>query len=236
MLTEFDWMEATANSPIFLSLILCSVVTLGIAVERAFYFWKRNGNATQTADDVMSRIRDDKLKEASWACEKATHPVGYVALQLFHAASDAVSDIEERFHVALSQQKLLLERNLNVLGTMAAIAPLIGLLGTVWGIMRAFSDMARVGSAAPSVVAAGVAEALVTTAAGLIVAVPALMLYNYFARRTTVMLTEAENYARSIRVCLHESGEWGARRKGQPRNEHKREDSAVGTAKPAPVS
>jgi biopolymer transport protein ExbB len=104
--------------------------------------------------------------------------------------------------VELSQQKLLLERNLNVLGTMAAIAPLIGLLGTVWGIMRAFHDMAATGSAAPTVVAAGVAEALVTTAAGLIVAVPSLILYNHFSGRLNVMLTVAENHARRIHAVM----------------------------------
>jgi len=106
----------------------------------------------------------------------------------------------------LTNQKLLLERNLNVLGTMAAVAPLVGLLGTVWGIMRAFHDMALVGSAAPSVVAAGIAEALVTTAIGLLVAVPALMLYNHFARRMSVMLIMAENHARGLRTAMNGSG------------------------------
>jgi flagellar motor component MotA len=101
--------------------------------------------------------------------------------------------------IALSRQKLLLERNLGTLGTMAAVAPLIGLLGTVWGIMRAFHDMAQTGSAAPSVVAAGVAEALLTTAAGLIIAVPAVMLYNHLSRRLNVALTVAENHARTLR-------------------------------------
>jgi biopolymer transport protein TolQ len=107
--------------------------------------------------------------------------------------------------IALSEQRLLLERNLGFLGTMGNTAPLIGLLGTVWGIMRAFHDMARTGSAGPSVVAAGVAEALFTTAAGLVVAVPAVMLYNHFLRRMGVMLTEAENHTRRMRQALEES-------------------------------
>jgi biopolymer transport protein ExbB/TolQ len=85
---------------------------------------------------------------------------------------------------------------------MGNTAPLIGLLGTVWGIMRAFHDLAATGSAGPSVVAAGIAEALFTTAAGLVVAVPAVMLYNHFTRRTNVLLTEAENRARSLRLTL----------------------------------
>ena len=113
-------------------------------------------------------------------------------------------DIEDRMQIELSEQRLLFERNLGVLGTMGNTAPLIGLLGTVWGIMRAFHDLASTGSAGPSVVAAGVAEALFTTAAGLLVAVPAVMLYNHFTRRTSVLLTEAENQARSLRLALAE--------------------------------
>ena len=113
---------------------------------------------------------------------------------------------EDQLQIALSEQRLKLDRNLGVLGTMGNTAPLIGLLGTVWGIMRAFHDMARTGSAGPSVVAAGVAEALFTTAAGLMVAVPAVMLYNHFVRRITVLLTVAENHARVLRIALAEAG------------------------------
>jgi biopolymer transport protein ExbB/TolQ len=109
-------------------------------------------------------------------------------------------------HIALSEQRLQLERNLGVLGTMGNTAPLIGLLGTVWGIMRAFHDMASTGSAGPSVVAAGVAEALFTTAAALVVAVPSVMLYNQYVRRIAVMLTHAENLARALRLELEEAG------------------------------
>jgi biopolymer transport protein ExbB/TolQ len=71
--------------------------------------------------------------------------------------------------------------------------------------MRAFHDMARTGSAGPSVVASGVAEALFTTAAGLLVAVPAVMLYNHFVRRMAVLLTVTENQARRLRMSLEEA-------------------------------
>ena len=128
--------------------------------------------------------------------------MGAVARPIFenpHLGADAV---EEKMQIAVSEQKLLLERHLGWLGTMGNTAPLMGLLGTVWGIMRAFHDMARTGSAGPSVVAAGIAEALFTTAAGLVVAVPAVMLYNYFVRRTHVMLTVAENHAHSLRLSV----------------------------------
>jgi biopolymer transport protein ExbB len=202
MLSEFNWMDATASSPIFLALIGFSIVTLAVVVERAVYFHKRRGNPEELARRVQSLVRKGDGSDALRECERACHPIGAVAAELFRGGLELA---EERMYVALSQQKLLLERNLNVLGTMAAVAPLVGLLGTVWGIMRAFHDMAAVGSAAPSVVAAGVAEALVTTAAGLVVAVPALMLYNHFSRRLNVMLTIAENHTRSIRSTITEA-------------------------------
>jgi biopolymer transport protein ExbB len=203
MLSQFNWMDATASSPIFLALIGFSIVTLAVVVERVVYFHKRRGNPDDTARRALSYVRSGDSREAARECENSRHPVGAVALEVIRGAIDSA---EERMYVALSQQKLLLERNLNVLGTMAAVAPLVGLLGTVWGIMRAFHDMAAVGSAAPSVVAAGVAEALVTTAAGLVVAVPALILYNHFSRRLNVMLTVAENHSRAIRAALGENG------------------------------
>jgi biopolymer transport protein ExbB/TolQ len=113
----------------------------------------------------------------------------------------------------------MLERNLNILGTMAVTAPLVGLLGTVWGIMRAFHDMALVGSAAPTVVAGGIAEALITTAVGLVVAVPSLIAYNHFVRRMNVMLTIAENHARALRTSLNSNNpddRTGMRKREEP--------------------
>jgi len=123
-----------------------------------------------------------------------------VAAEVIRTMEENPEAAEEKMHIALSEQRLQMERNLGFLGTMGNTAPLLGLLGTVWGIMRAFHDMARTGSAGPSVVAAGVAEALFTTAAGLLVAVPAVMIYNHFVRKMGVMLTVAENYTRTIRM------------------------------------
>jgi biopolymer transport protein ExbB/TolQ/TolA-binding protein len=128
-------------------------------------------------------------------CRGAGHPEPHLPAEVS----------EEKLQIALSEQRMLLERNLGVLGTMGNTAPLIGLLGTVWGIMRAFHDMARTGSAGRRRSSAGIAEALFTTAAGLVVAVPAVMLYNHFMRRTAVMMTVTENQARSLRISLQES-------------------------------
>jgi biopolymer transport protein ExbB len=205
MLTQFDWIGSITGSPIMVALICCSVLTLGVVLERAHFFMKRRGNPDETLALVLQKIRAGHVKEASWVSQKTAHPLGTVVARVFDHRGASSAEVEEHMQIALSEQKMLLERNLGFLGTMAAVAPLVGLLGTVWGIMRAFNDMAATGSAAPSVVAAGVAEALVTTAAGLVVAVPAVMLYNHFTRQMNVMLTVAENAARSVRSALHDT-------------------------------
>ncbi|MBN1163653.1 MAG: MotA/TolQ/ExbB proton channel family protein [Candidatus Krumholzibacteriota bacterium] len=206
MFTEFNWLDSITDSPIFLVLVACSVVTLGVVMERAIYYHKRRGAFDRILDFSLKKIRSGQPQEALSACENAAHPMGIVSLQVLEGEQPDSEPVEERLQISLSEQKMLLERNLGVLGTMAAIAPLIGLLGTIWGIMRAFQDMAQTGSAAPSVVAAGVAEALLTTAAGIVIAVPAILFYNHFTRKMNNMLTVAENCARSLRAALIETG------------------------------
>jgi biopolymer transport protein ExbB len=205
MLSHFNWVQLVSTSPITIVILGCSVVTFGIAIERAYYFWKRRGNVDAILAGVKQKLCSGDMKEAIWAVNSSLHPVARVALRLLESPKQDKDALEEQMHIALSEQKMLLERNLVVLGTMAVMAPLVGLLGTVWGIMRAFNDMALTGSAAPSIVAAGVAEALITTAAGLCIAVPALMLYNHFTQRMNVMLTVAENHALDVRSALIEA-------------------------------
>lgn len=205
MFEHFDWLGAIRNSPVMVVILMCSVITFGFTIERAAYFWSRRTNPADLHRQLTEKIRAGGAQEALWLCAAHPHPAGAVSasvLQNAHMSSDA---IEEKLQISLSEQRMALERNLGVIGTMGNTAPLIGLLGTVWGIMRAFHDMAQTGSAGPSVVAAGVAEALFTTAAGLLVAVPAVMLYNHFSRRIAVMLTVAENQARSLRLELEEA-------------------------------
>jgi biopolymer transport protein ExbB len=201
MFENFDWIQAMRNSPVMLIILACSVVTLGYAIERLLYFNKRRGSPEAMVHQALEKLRAGHLKEAAWACATTAHPAGPVCKQVIENAHLPAEVVEEKMQIALSEQRLQLERNLGWLGTMGNTAPLIGLLGTVWGIMRAFHDMASTGSAGPSVVAAGIAEALFTTAAGLLVAVPAVMIYNYFVRRITVMLTTSENQARSLRIA-----------------------------------
>jgi biopolymer transport protein ExbB len=200
MFENFDWIQAMRNSPVMVIIICCSVLTAGFALERVMYYWKRRGNPDAVLASALSSVRSGRRDEAVRLLAGTAHPMGPVAAEMVKNLGEPEQVCEEKLHIALSEQRLQLERNLGFIGTMGNTAPLIGLLGTVWGIMRAFHDMASTGSAGPSVVAAGVAEALFTTAAGLLVAVPAVILYNHFVRQMGVMLTVAENNARTLRL------------------------------------
>ena len=206
MFENFDWLGAMRASPVLLMIIGCSVLTLGFALERTAYFWRRRGDADALLQRLLEHVNSGAMREAEWTCRGSRHPLGPVASEVIKSAGRKPEAQEEKLQIALSEQRLTLENHLGFLGTMGNTAPLLGLLGTVWGIMRAFHDMARTGSAGPSVVAAGIAEALLTTAAGLLVAVPAVMLYNYFVRKISVMLTVTENRARSLRLALDQAG------------------------------
>jgi biopolymer transport protein ExbB len=206
MFEHFDWSGAIRTSPIMVVLLACSVLTFGFAIERFVYFWRRRGRPDRLLSATLERLRAGRAREAEWLCQTSPLPFGAVACEVIRNAHAPAEEQEERLLIALSDVRLQLERNLGWLGTMGNTAPLIGLLGTVWGIMRAFHDMANTGSAGPSVVAAGVAEALLTTGMGLVVAVPAVMLYNHFVRRISVMLTVTENHARSLRMTLAGEG------------------------------
>lgn len=105
---------------------------------------------------------------------------------------DSVSRALER---ATAQEVTKLERWLIFLGTTGSVTPFIGLFGTVWGVMNAFSGIGSKGSASIAVVAPGIAEALIATAAGLFAAVPAVIAYNYFIYRTKIKATEMDNFS-----------------------------------------
>jgi biopolymer transport protein ExbB len=202
MFEHFDWIGALRGSPVMVVLFACSVLTFGYAIERTLYFWKRRGNADLLLATALQQVRAGQLRDAAWSCRTAQHPFGPVASEVIRNGHLPAAAQEEKLQIGLSEARMDMEKHLGLLGTMGNTAPLIGLLGTVWGIMRAFHDMANTGSAGPSVVAAGVAEALLTTGAGLIVAVPAVMIYNHFVRRIGVTLTVTENHARTLRLAL----------------------------------
>ena len=107
MFSSFSWMNAMTTSPIVLVLVVCSIVTLGAAIERIYYFVKRRGNPDETFRKTVVRVREGRLHEATVACEASLHPFGPAGLEVIRTSDKSADAFEERLHVALSGQKLL---------------------------------------------------------------------------------------------------------------------------------
>jgi biopolymer transport protein ExbB len=193
----------------------CSVVALAVAVERAIALWGFAGKARTLADAVTRALYRGDLDDARAQCERSGSPAADVFLAALVASAPrpgarAAPPSPERVVAAVERERLQtnlkLRRNLWILGTVGATAPFIGLFGTVVGIMHAFRQMALAGQGGFAVVAAGISEALVTTAGGIAVAIEAVVIYNFMNVHVGKLALQlkllAEEYLEILRDAL----------------------------------
>jgi biopolymer transport protein ExbB len=174
-------------------LLFCSVLSLAVIMERFTYF-RRRSRVKRT--DFMQRIKKELAKEdihrTLEICDYTDTPfsaVVYAGLKLHGHSEIVIANTMER-EIAIETTKL--ERYTSIVGTIGSTAVYIGLFGTVLGIIRAFQDISAAGTGGMSVVINGISEALVCTAAGLSVAVPAVIAYNYFIKKIDTFVTDME--------------------------------------------
>ena len=177
-----------AGWPVLSVLFFASIMTLGVILER----WKTFSRITLGADAFMDSVRSaaDTTKVIAW-CEKSNQPLAAITKAVFKSGGDR-DDKERMLQRAIQRAVQHLDKGISVLGTVASVAPFVGLLGTVIGIIRAFRAVSSTSSGGASAVALGIAESLVGTAAGLVVAIPALLAYNYFVNRLRRLTQEWE--------------------------------------------
>ncbi|MFQ5586159.1 MAG: MotA/TolQ/ExbB proton channel family protein [Thermodesulfobacteriota bacterium] len=184
-----------------------SILSIGVMLERAWSF-SRFGRAMREFPVEFTRIfKSGGVDEASRLCDGHASPPANVFRAGLAVLQQGAEEMAERMELSARREIAELERYLGVLGTIGNTAPFVGLFGTVIGIIRAFNDLAGAEGAGPSVVADGIAEALVATAAGLFVAVPAVIAYNYFTRRVARYSLELEMRSKEIVTTLTSQGE-----------------------------
>jgi biopolymer transport protein ExbB len=166
------------------AIVALSVLAIAVACERVAALWRSLERARTLADTVNRCLSRGAFAEGRTACERSKSPLADVLLVGFERRGrSSAAAVEQAVDRARQRMNLETKNRLWILGTIGATAPFVGLYGTVVGIMAAFKSISEHGGGGFTVVSQGISEALVTTAAGIAVAVEAVILYNYFNQR-----------------------------------------------------
>ena len=179
-------------------ILLCSVVATAIILERLWTLQRRRTAPSGLVLQVWQWSREGKLDAKRIQALREGSPLGRLLatgiLNRHHGRTIMQESIEDVGRLIVHQ----LERYLNTLGTIASITPLLGLLGTVFGMIRVFNVMTLKGVGDPSALAGGIGEALITTAAGLLVAIPSVVFYRYLRGRVDELVLVMEHEAMKL--------------------------------------
>ncbi|AZR72621.1 hypothetical protein BBF96_03995 [Anoxybacter fermentans] len=169
------------GGPTIYPLLACSVIGLAVVLERLFYFFRIKNDNFRMFRKIEMMIAEGEITRAAHELKSERGPVAkIIAAGLAHYGQDR-RVIEEHIRVAGEHEVHKLEKNLAILDIIASISPLLGLLGTVLGIIDSFNILSTTaGIAAPAQLSSGIAAALISTAVGLIIAIPAMLFYSYF--------------------------------------------------------
>lgn len=187
-------------------LVILSVLSVYVMIERALFFRGVSGADKEIRRKLISQLAEGDREAAAKTVKDANGPGGRMVREMLEQADYGGEAIDAAMNAVRPEERVRLGRNLSFLGTLGANAPFIGLFGTVLGIIKAFKDLAesglKPGGETSTEVMAGISEALVATAVGLLVAIPAVVAYNIFQRRVKRTLGEAESLANTARSLI----------------------------------
>lgn len=180
-------------------LIACSVLSVTIIIERIIYFSRLRGDFGEFIKGLTERLNanDPLEKTAAWCSGHKMLEASVAAVGL-ERAGDSMRAVEESMNATMIAARTKMDRGLTILGTLGNNTPFIGLFGTIIGIIQAFNALATSKSSGPEVVMASISEALVATAVGLLVAIPAVVAYNFLLRTIKKKMANSETTARII--------------------------------------
>ncbi|MBI5624167.1 MAG: MotA/TolQ/ExbB proton channel family protein [Elusimicrobia bacterium] len=176
-MTISEMMRLSIAMPVLATI---SVLVAAAALERMYFYWIAARLPEGLWLAIRSKLEDGDREGAKNLCRRSDSVMIQALQRMLGLPKPSTETLLEAFQLYRQRMQLDLSRRVGLFGTVSFVSPLIGLFGTVLGIMRAFHDLSVQGVGGPSVVAAGISEALITTAGGIGVAVVAAVLYNYF--------------------------------------------------------
>jgi biopolymer transport protein ExbB len=182
------------GGPVMAPLLVCSIIALAVVIER-FLFWRRI-SSRQAVEEMLDLVERGEIAKASSLGNQADTGLAH-----------RNPSITKALEVAAQKEGPVLKQRLTILDTIITLAPLLGLLGTVTGMIGSFGIMSQSGIGQPHAITGGVAEALIATATGLLIAILTLVSYNYFTSRAEREMEEIEYYASRLELLLGEARE-----------------------------
>ena len=189
------WEIVRAGGPLMWPIIFCSIVAAAIVLERLWTLQDKRVLPAELPQKVWQLIENGQVTDKVVVALEQHSPLGRLLAAGLANRHRSHEVLMERLEDAGRHVVHELERYLNTLGTIAGVSPLLGLLGTVTGIIRAFDAIQAGGMGSPTVLSGGIAEALVCTAAGLCVAIPSLIAYRYLRGKVERLVVEMEKHA-----------------------------------------
>ena len=189
------------GGPILWVLAIISIGAFAVVLERIVFFAKNEKNVgSNFKDEILSLVASKKIDEAIALCDTKKSCVASAVKKFLQKAPKGidVQDYEFILKEVTNQETSPYEKRLNLLASVISISPMLGLLGTVTGMIRAFTNISKYGTGDAAIVADGIAEALLTTAAGLMIAIPVIVVYNYLNRRLEKMENEIDDVVTNI--------------------------------------
>lgn len=209
-------MALLGDTWVLVLLVFASVLSVGVMVERAIAFGKNKGNFSVLMDGLAESLEKGDVAAAIAVAEKSPRVEAQVALAGMKNFPKGVASVEEVMASRWLHEKQRLEKYLIILGTLGNNAPFVGLFGTVLGVIKAFNDLGMTGQSGVSVVMAGISAALIATAFGILVAIPAVVANNYFVTRVREMQTDTDILCRIILAYLKETKDSGENQSRRP--------------------
>ena len=177
-----------AGGPFMWPLLACSVLIITISFERLWFLQNRLVSPNGLTNQLLNLFNKNLINEKQSQEISQLSSLGFLLVACINYKDLPRENLESKIEEKAVEVKYNLERNLNMLGTLATITPLLGLLGTVVGMITAFTGLSETSGANPDILATGISQALITTAFGLFIGVPGLVLHKYFEQKVTYLL------------------------------------------------
>lgn len=202
------------GGPLMWFILISAILAIAIFLERLFHYHRAQIHTNDFVNGILNSLKRGNIKEAIDTCRDTAGPVAQVVMAAVLNHDRSRDEIREAVQDTARTEVTRLEHNLPILVTIAQVAPLIGFLGTVWGMIRVFMVIEKTQATTAGQLAGGVWQALLTTAGGLVVAIPSYIAYNYLVSRVQNLVLDMEKAANeTVQYLAHkqEGGEESAK-------------------------